>query len=118
MRYLSQLPFFVALAILICAVRYRAEASRGTTHQANRQLSQMNFVDPFLPSWDSLSKNPNPQWLLHNPVVTAPIIGPRAVEQLKENRQAPEITLSEETLTQLDEIFPGPGGEAPKAYAW
>jgi len=57
-------------------------------------------------------------WLLHNPVVTAPIIGPRTVEQLKENIQAPEIILSEETLKELDEIFPGPGGEAPKAYAW
>jgi aryl-alcohol dehydrogenase-like predicted oxidoreductase len=57
-------------------------------------------------------------WLLHNPVVTAPIIGPRTVEQLKENEQVPDIVLSEETLKQLDEIFPGPGGQAPKAYAW
>lgn len=57
-------------------------------------------------------------WLLHNPVVTAPIIGPRTVEQLKENEQVPEIILTKETLKQLDKIFPGPGGEAPKAYAW
>jgi aryl-alcohol dehydrogenase-like predicted oxidoreductase len=57
-------------------------------------------------------------WLLHNPVVTAPIIGPRTVEQLKENEQVPEIILSEETLKELDKIFPGSGGEAPKAYAW
>ena len=57
-------------------------------------------------------------WLLHNPVVTAPIIGPRTVEQLKENEQVPEIILSEETLKELDEIFPSPGGEAPQAYAW
>ena len=57
-------------------------------------------------------------WLLHNPVVTAPIIGPRTVEQLKENEQVPEIILSKETLKQLDKIFPSPGGEAPKAYAW
>lgn len=57
-------------------------------------------------------------WLLHNPVVTAPIIGPRTIEQLKESAQVPEIILSSETLKKLDEIFPGPGGEAPKAYAW
>ena len=57
-------------------------------------------------------------WLLHNPVVTAPIIGPRTVEQLKENEQVPEIILTKETLKQLDKIFPGPGGEPPKAYAW
>ncbi len=57
-------------------------------------------------------------WLLHNPVVTAPIIGPRTMEQLKNSAHALEIQLSEETLQRLDEIWPGPGGEAPKAYAW
>jgi len=57
-------------------------------------------------------------WLLHNPVVTAPIIGPRTMEQLESAVRATEITLDEETLAALDEIFPGPGGEAPKAYAW
>jgi NDP-hexose C3-ketoreductase / dTDP-4-oxo-2-deoxy-alpha-D-pentos-2-ene 2,3-reductase len=57
-------------------------------------------------------------WLLHNPIVTAPIIGPRTIEQLESTLRATEITLDEETLRKLDEIFPGPGGEAPKAYAW
>lgn len=57
-------------------------------------------------------------WLLHNPVVTAPIIGPRTIEQLESAVRATEIQLDEETLKKLDEIFPGPGGEAPKAYAW
>jgi aryl-alcohol dehydrogenase-like predicted oxidoreductase len=57
-------------------------------------------------------------WLLHNPVVTAPIIGPRTMEQLESAVRATEITLDEATLASLDEIFPGPGGEAPNAYAW
>ncbi len=57
-------------------------------------------------------------WLLHNPIVTAPIIGPRTMEQLESAVRATEIQLDEETLQKLDEIFPGPGGEAPKAYAW
>jgi aryl-alcohol dehydrogenase-like predicted oxidoreductase len=57
-------------------------------------------------------------WLLHNPVVTAPIVGPRTVEQLGANMRAQEISLSDETLKRLDEIWPGPGGEAPNAYAW
>ncbi len=57
-------------------------------------------------------------WLLHNPVVTAPIIGPRTIEQLESAVRATKITLDEDTLERLDEIFPGPGGEAPKAYAW
>lgn len=57
-------------------------------------------------------------WLLHNPVVAAPIIGPRTVEQLEEAVKATDLRLDSETLKELDEIFPGPGGEAPKAYAW
>ena len=57
-------------------------------------------------------------WLLHNPMVTAPIIGPRTVEQLDNAVLATELTLDDEVLGQLDDIFPGPGGEAPMAYAW
>jgi aryl-alcohol dehydrogenase-like predicted oxidoreductase len=57
-------------------------------------------------------------WLLHNPVVTAPIIGPRTMDQLTGVLKVPEMTLSEDMLKKLDEIWPGPGGEAPQAYAW
>jgi aryl-alcohol dehydrogenase-like predicted oxidoreductase len=57
-------------------------------------------------------------WLLHNPVVTAPIIGPRTIEQLESAIHATEIKLDKDVLQKLDEIFPGPGGEAPMAYAW
>jgi aryl-alcohol dehydrogenase-like predicted oxidoreductase len=57
-------------------------------------------------------------WLLHNPVVTAPIIGPRTMEQLTGALHASDIVLSEDAMKTLDEIWPGPGGEAPKAYSW
>jgi aryl-alcohol dehydrogenase-like predicted oxidoreductase len=57
-------------------------------------------------------------WLLNNPVVTAPIIGPRTIEQLDGSLRALEIKFKPETLKALDEIFPGPGGAAPEAYAW
>jgi aryl-alcohol dehydrogenase-like predicted oxidoreductase len=57
-------------------------------------------------------------WLLKNPDVTAPIIGPRTMEQLEGSLRVLEIDLSTEQLEKLDEIFPGPGGEAPEAYAW
>ena len=57
-------------------------------------------------------------WLMNNPVVTAPIIGPRTMEQLESAIRAASIQLDEEILKKLDEIFPGPGGEAPGAYAW
>lgn len=57
-------------------------------------------------------------WLLHNPVVTAPIIGPRTIAQLESAVRAVEVRLDADTLAKLDDIFPGPGGEAPNAYAW
>lgn len=57
-------------------------------------------------------------WVLANPVVTAPIIGPRTIDQLTGAMRALEIGLEEPALKRLDEIWPGPGGEAPEAYAW
>lgn len=57
-------------------------------------------------------------WLLHNPVVTAPIIGPRTMEQLTGSLRALEIRFTDNQLKRLDEIWPGPGGPAPEAYAW
>ena len=57
-------------------------------------------------------------WLLHQKAVTAPIIGPRTLEQLEGTMRVLKITLSPETLKKLDELFPGPGGRAPEAYAW
>lgn len=57
-------------------------------------------------------------WLLHQKAVTAPIIGPRTLEQVEGSLRSLELTLSQETLKRLDDIFPGPGGPAPEAYAW
>ncbi|MCI0526384.1 MAG: aldo/keto reductase, partial [Nitrospira sp.] len=57
-------------------------------------------------------------WVLANPVVTSPIIGPRTMDQLKSNMRALEIKLDDSTIKKLDEIWSGPGGEAPEAYAW
>jgi aryl-alcohol dehydrogenase-like predicted oxidoreductase len=57
-------------------------------------------------------------WMLNNPVVTSPIIGPRTIEQLVGSLRSLEIQLNKEQLLSLEEIWPGPGGEAPEAYAW
>jgi aryl-alcohol dehydrogenase-like predicted oxidoreductase len=51
-------------------------------------------------------------------VVTAPIVGPRTIEQLEGSLRAVDIHLEAEVLARLDKIFPGPGGPAPEAYAW
>lgn len=90
-----------------------------------RQQKQIEKYRPQLEAYEQLCKDLGEKpadvalaWLLKNPVVTAPIIGPRTMEQLDGSLRALEITLSDETLARLDEIWPGPGGEAPNAYAW
>ncbi len=59
-------------------------------------------------------------WLLSRPGVTAPITGPRTAEQLESSLGALSVNLTEETLTQLDGLFPpvGKGGPGPEAWAW
>lgn len=57
-------------------------------------------------------------WLIHQPAVTAPIIGPRLMSQLTDSYRALEFKLDADALAKLDEIWPGPGGAAPEAYAW
>jgi aryl-alcohol dehydrogenase-like predicted oxidoreductase len=79
---------------------------------------------PQLEKWealcDELGERPADvalAWLLHNPVVTAPIIGPRTIEQLDESCRALEIKLEADTLKKLDDIFPGYKA-SPEGYAW
>jgi len=57
-------------------------------------------------------------WLLHQPGVTAPIIGPRTVAQLHATLRSLDVRLDDAQLAELDAIWPGPGGEAPEAYSW
>jgi aryl-alcohol dehydrogenase-like predicted oxidoreductase len=56
-------------------------------------------------------------WLLHQPAVTAPIIGPRTGDQLDAALRALDLKLDAAALQQLDEIFPG-HKTAPEDYAW
>jgi len=56
-------------------------------------------------------------WLLSRPAVTAPIVGPRTMEQLESALNAQRQDLSEDVLAELETLFPGPG-PAPEAYAW
>jgi aryl-alcohol dehydrogenase-like predicted oxidoreductase len=49
--------------------------------------------------------------------VTGPIVGPRVQSQLDSAIRAVDLELTEDFLTALDEIFPGPG-PTPEAFAW
>jgi aryl-alcohol dehydrogenase-like predicted oxidoreductase len=69
---------------------------------------------------DGLGEDPGDvalAWLLHQPAVTAPIVGPRTHEQLNSALRALTVTLDADALKRLDEIFPG-HRTAPEDYAW
>ena len=57
-------------------------------------------------------------WILAQPALTAAIVGPRTQEQLQRVLPAVELHLDAAALARLDDLFPGPGGSAPQAYAW
>ena len=103
------------------ALRKASEGRRATERQQQQIERNRAQLEAYEALCQELGEAPGDvalAWLLHNPVVTAPIIGPRTAEQLSGNLRALEISLSDETMKRLDEIWPGPGGEAPNAYAW
>jgi len=111
----------MAGGLLAGALEKVTEGRRSTEYRQG----EIEAVRDRLEQWEALCKELGERpsdvalaWLLHQPVVTAPIIGPRTQEQLLGSFRALAITLEPEVLERLDEIFPGPGGPAPEAYAW
>lgn len=107
---------------LLGGVLQKAKEGRRTKAKVTEQIKKYR---PQLEAYEALCRELGYKpsdvalaWLMHNPVVTAPITGPRTVEQLVENSGAIDLKLSEETMRRLDEIWPGYGVGAPEAYAW
>ncbi len=102
------------------------EKQATTGRRANPDVAQrIEKMRPQLEAYEGLCKEMGESpadvalaWLLANPAVTAPIIGPRTMEQLDGSLRALDIKLSDDLMKRLDSIFPGPGGAAPEAYAW
>ena len=89
-----------------------------------RSMEQLEKMRPAIEAWEAFCDERDEQpadvalaWLLHQPAVTAPIVGPRTAGQLEGAIRAIDITLDAAALARIDEIFP-PKGVAPEAYAW
>lgn len=91
---------------------------QGLKDRAKKHEKQLRDYEELCKKLGESPTNVALAWLLQNPVVTAPIIGPRTIQQLNESLHAVEIQIAEDALKAIDEIWPGPGGEAPEAYAW
>lgn len=93
-------------------------AEEGVSKEIEKYAKQLSQYEEFCKQMGEKPADVALAWVSANPVVTAPIIGPRTLEQLTESLRALEIKLDREQMEKLDEIWPGPGGESPEAFAW
>jgi len=119
---LGLIPWSPLAGGLLGGVLAKIEKGRRASEDIQKEIEKSRAK---LEKWEAFCKQMGEQpadvalaWLLNNPVVSAPIIGPRTLEQFTGSLRALELKLDEAALKALDEIFPGPGGEAPEAYAW
>jgi aryl-alcohol dehydrogenase-like predicted oxidoreductase len=93
-------------------------ASRDIQEEAERKRDRLEAYEKLCADLGEEPGEVAVAWLLSNSFVTSPIIGPRTVQQLDAAVRALDLPLDDRTLRRLDELFPGPGGPAPEAYAW
>ncbi len=119
---LGLIPWSPLAGGLLGGVLQKLEAGRRASERMQEQIEKYR---PRIAAYEALCASIGEEpadvalaWLLHNPAVTAPIIGPRTLAQLDGSLRALTLKLDAEMLQRLDELFPGPGGTAPEAYAW
>ncbi len=111
----------LAEGLLAGILQYEGGIRRKKETVLNRLVKYRQQVEQFESFCAQIEMKPEAvalAWLLNNPIVTSVIIGPRTIEQLIGLIEGIEIKLSREQLSELDRIWPGPGGEAPEAYSW
>jgi aryl-alcohol dehydrogenase-like predicted oxidoreductase len=114
------IPYSPVAGGLLGGILRKETQGRSAAERVQRQLHDVrDQVERYEAFCDQLGEEPANvavAWLLHQPAVTCPIIGPRTMQHLEGSLRALEIELDEMALATLDEIFPGPGGPAPEAY--
>ncbi|MEV0198651.1 aldo/keto reductase [Nonomuraea sp. NPDC050691] len=106
---------------LLGGVLRKIDKGRSASDHMVKQLEKYrDAIEQYEKFCDELGEEPANvalAWLLTRPAVAAPIIGPRTIEQLDGSLRTLEITLDEQALARLDELFPG-HRPAPEDYAW
>jgi aryl-alcohol dehydrogenase-like predicted oxidoreductase len=119
---LGIIPWSPLMRGLLGGILRKAKEGRSASERTQELLEEHRpKIEAYEAFCDELGEAPADvalAWLLSRPAVTAPIIGPRTLDQLTGSLRAVDLTLDEKALHRLDEIFPGPGGPAPEAYAW
>jgi aryl-alcohol dehydrogenase-like predicted oxidoreductase len=106
---------------LLAGVLAAHEGGRRNDERTRERLEelrpQLQRYEDLCAEWGLAPADVGIAWLLAQPAVTAPIIGPRTMQQFEGSLGATEITLDRAQLDQLDEVFPG-RKPAPMQYAW
>ncbi|HOB04659.1 MAG TPA: aldo/keto reductase [Propionibacteriaceae bacterium] len=119
---LGVIPWSPVAGGLLGGVLKKAKEGRRAAEGVTKRIAELK---PQLTKWEKLCAELGEEpgdvalaWTLAQEGVTGPIIGPRTMAQLDGAVHALDIKLTKDTMAMLDEIFPGPGGAAPEAYAW
>jgi aryl-alcohol dehydrogenase-like predicted oxidoreductase len=116
------IPWSPLFGGLLSGALRKAREGRAAGEQQRKRLEDYRpQVEEYEAFCDELGERPADvalAWLLGQPGVTAPITGPRTMEQFTQSLRALEVDLDDKALERLDQIWPGPGGPAPEAYAW
>ena len=107
---------------LLAGILNDSAGVRKKTEAVQKKLeTHRKQVEEYESYCKSISKKPEAvaiSWLLKNPAISSVIIGPRTVAQVNSLVENLQTTLSDDEINRIENIWPGPGGEAPEAYAW
>lgn len=118
---LGVIPWSPLAGGLLGGVLQKLSEGRRASENIQKQVEAKRDT---LEQWENMCREIGEQpadvalaWMLQNPTITGPIIGPRTIEQLEGSLRALEIKLSDEFNTKLNELFPG-HKTSPEDYAW
>ena len=115
------LPWSPLQGGLLAGALAQPEGSRRRSAQSQALLERhrpaLQAYEDACREWGLAPADVGLAWLLHQPAVTAPVIGPRTMAQFESSLAAAALTLDRTQLDRLDEVFPGKE-PAPMEYAW
>ncbi|MGY1736548.1 aldo/keto reductase [Geodermatophilus sp. SYSU D00684] len=106
---------------LLAGALGQPEGTRRTEDRQQRRIERhrpaLQAYEDACREWGLAPADVALAWLLHRDGVTAPIVGPRTMEQFTGSLAALDVRLEQAQLDRLDEVFPG-FRPAPMEYAW
>ncbi|MFI0424840.1 aldo/keto reductase [Spongiactinospora sp. 9N601] len=118
---LGVIPWSPLAGGLLSGVLRRTDKGRTANERVTNELDKhREKIERYEAFCDEIGHEPAHvalAWLLRQPAVTGPIVGPRTEEQLIDSVKALDVELDGKALARLDEIFPG-YRTAPEDWAW